>query len=44
MALSINLLTQEIYNIPDPLDVSKAFDKFLLNNKGKKVIAFWIYK
>lgn len=38
MALSVNLLTQEIYNIPDSLDDSKVIDKFLSNNKGKKVI------
>ena len=38
MALSINVITQEAYQIPDSLDDSKTIEDFLFRNKGKKVV------
>ena len=38
MAFSVNLLTQQAYQIPDSLDDSKAIEEFLSRNKEKKVV------
>jgi UDP-N-acetyl-D-glucosamine dehydrogenase len=38
MTYSVNLLTQDIYKIPEDLDDSIAIEKFLSNNADKKVI------
>ena len=38
MAFSVNLLTQNTYEIPENLDDTDIIEEFLLNNQGKKVI------
>jgi len=38
MAVSVNLLTQEAYEIPEKLDDSDAINAFLLKNHSKKVV------
>ena len=38
MAFSVNVLTQDIHEIPVILDDSTAIDSFLHRNKGKKVV------
>ena len=38
MAFSVNLLTQQAYQIPDSLDDSEAIEEFLSRNKEKKVV------
>ena len=38
MSFSVNLLTQQAYQIPDSLDDSKAIEEFLSRNKEKKVV------
>ena len=38
MAISVNLLTQQAYQIPDSLDDSEAIEEFLSRNKQKKVV------
>ena len=37
MVFSVNLLTQQAYQIPDSLDDSEAIEEFLSRNKEKKV-------
>ena len=38
MTFSINILTQESYEVPANLDDSKAIDNFLSKNKNKKIV------
>ena len=38
MAFSVNLLTQQAYQIPESLDDSEAIEEFLVRNKEKKVV------
>ena len=38
MAVSINIITQEKYEIPATNDDLLAIENFLTNNEGKKVI------